>query len=223
MSLPPKPRVLVVGAGRVGRALAPELENEGWAVLLTGRHAGELDGLSTPATVLDLGRHGPGPAEGVDRVRAFAADHVVLCLGGSGGEAALVDTIPDDVERAFETSLRPHLLAAQLLLPALRDRPDSAFLFISGGTAFAPAPGRGMSSVMAAAQLRLKDVLAVEHPSGPRVLTLAITAPVAVENLASSLDAAVVAEAVGSLLREPLRGASGATLRLGAGGQLHGH
>lgn len=210
----------MVGAGRVGGAIARGLAERAWPVLVTARRESELgpfEGVET--AVLELGAGGARPAATLERVAAFGPDHVVVSVGGAGREeSSLVDASPEAVEVALDTNLRPHLLAATTLLPLVRGRPDSTFLWINGGTAFAPAPGRGLVSIAAAAQLMLKDVLAAETPGGPRVLTLAILAPVGVPELETSLPKGTVAEAVASLLDG--EEADGATMVLDAEGRL---
>lgn len=123
---------------------------------------------------------GRGATSLEEAVRAAGPlDGVVASLGGWRQGPALVATAPADWDETLAQSLTAHFHAARRFLPAVRQRPGGSYTLVNGGGAQHPVPGAGAICISAAAQLMLKDVLAVEHRADPvRINTLLLATPV---------------------------------------------
>jgi NAD(P)-dependent dehydrogenase (short-subunit alcohol dehydrogenase family) len=183
--------VVVLGAaGEVGEGIVRRLLAHAARVTAVSRSAERLDALrtrlasgATPERLALLAADIDSSARNARTREALASlgtvDGVVASLGGWRQGAPVVDTPPERWHEAIEQSLTAHYHAARLFLPLLAARSDASYVLVNGGGALQPVPGAGAMCVSAAAQLMLKDVLALEHRrSNVRINTLLLATPV---------------------------------------------
>jgi NADP-dependent 3-hydroxy acid dehydrogenase YdfG len=77
---------------------------------------------------------------------------------------------------ALSRGLKAHLILAKALIPVLRGVPDSLYLLLNDGAAFAPRPASGITAAAAAGELMLARSLALETGGNPIVHSLVVTA-----------------------------------------------
>jgi NAD(P)-dependent dehydrogenase (short-subunit alcohol dehydrogenase family) len=160
---------VVTGGGRgLGRALAEDLVQRGWRVLIDARRtdevmsaAAEIGAQAVPGDVTDPA-HRHALAE-------LAGDRVELLVNNASelgpSPLPLLSAYPlDTLRRVFETNVVAPLALIQLLLPALRSS-RGVVLNISSDAAVEAYQGWGGYGAAKAALDQLSAVLAVEEPS----------------------------------------------------------
>jgi NAD(P)-dependent dehydrogenase (short-subunit alcohol dehydrogenase family) len=184
--------VLVAGAASgIGESIVRSLLGGGAAkVFATSRTRERLDALCARLEPEAQARFAPivgdaGDFAGAQRI----ADHIAA---GGGIDAAiavlgrgwwtggpLLDMTPEGWHAIVHEMLTSHFSFARAIVPMLAARPESVYLSLGGGAAFAPMPDAGLVSIAAAGQVMLTRVLAREcGPKPPRILELVINGPV---------------------------------------------
>nr|MCU0633757.1 SDR family oxidoreductase [Gemmatimonadaceae bacterium] len=192
----PPARVLVAGgAGEVGEGLLRSLLRAGAAVVVPSRTRERLDQLravlmadgtlaADAADRLELIELDVSSEAGVARLvthlrKGVPLHAAVASLGGWWQGAPLTAVSLSLWHALLDASLTAHFLLARAVLPLLADRPGASYTLINGAGGLQAVPGAGPISVSAAAQLMLKDVLAVEHRDRPvRINSLVLATPV---------------------------------------------
>ncbi|MFG3200095.1 SDR family NAD(P)-dependent oxidoreductase [Streptomyces sp. NPDC048208] len=169
----------VVGAGPgLGLAAARRFGAAGHDIALIARDAGRLRSLAD-----ELGRDGV-------RARGFTADvldtaSLATALTAAAGELGpveilqyspvpradfmkpVLDTTAADLDAPLAFSVKGPLTCVQTVLPGMRALGRGTLLFVNGGTAVRPHPGRAGTSIAFAAESAyarmLHDVLAEEN------------------------------------------------------------
>ncbi|MFG3120882.1 SDR family NAD(P)-dependent oxidoreductase [Streptomyces sp. NPDC048201] len=169
----------VVGAGPgLGLAAARRFGAAGHDIALIARDAGRLRSLAD-----ELGRDGV-------RARGFTADvldtaSLATALTAAAGELGpveilqyspvpradfmkpVLDTTAADLDAPLAFSVKGPLTCVQTVLPGMRALGRGTLLFVNGGTAAAPHPGRAGTSIAFAAESAyarmLHDTLAEEN------------------------------------------------------------
>ncbi|MCA0374308.1 MAG: SDR family oxidoreductase [Gemmatimonadetes bacterium] len=120
---------------------------------------------------------------GADAARASAAalggplDRVVASLGGWWQGADLVDVPPEVWSRIVHDGLTAHYMAARTFLPLVRA--GGSYVMVNGAGALRPVPKAGPVTIVASAQLTMRDVLAAEQRGRDvRVNTVLLGTPV---------------------------------------------
>lgn len=180
---------LITGAGRgLGRALALELGRAGWRLALVARSADELAATAEAvraaggqawAIAADVGDPLP---EATRRVVAAAQAvagpielviHAAGALGTSGGLAPLMDTDPDELERALQVNLLGPFRLTRALLGPMLARGRGTIVLVSSDAAVEGYPEWGAYGASKAALEQLGRVWSAElEGAGIRVLTV---------------------------------------------------
>lgn len=174
------PVALVTGGGRgLGRSIALSLVEAGFAVAVTGRDPGSLEGVVGEGAALAL----PGDAtdrdavaEAVRRTNAELGpiDLLVANAGrfATGGPVWRSD--PDDWWRDAEVNVRGPLLALHAALPAMVERGTGRAVVVGSGFGNKPMPHASAYSASKAAVQRLVEATAAEL-AGTGVVVLCIS------------------------------------------------
>ncbi len=184
--------VLVAGAaGGIGEhAVRALLETDGVTVFATSRSAERLETVRERLAPELRKRFVPivGDAGDFHDAEDIAArigarggiDAAVAILGrGWWTSGALLDLTPETWNAILHEMLTSHFAFARAIVPLLARRPESVYLSIGGGAAFAPSVDAGLVSVAAAGQAMLTRVVARERGAAPpRVVELVIDGPV---------------------------------------------
>lgn len=178
------------GAGEVGEGVVQALLKHDASVVVSSRSDESLsslrDRLGSEAAPRLSGFVGDvGSLDGINalqtniQLRHPKLDGVVASLGGWWQGASLTRTTLEQWQGVLANNLTSHFLVARTFLSMLTHQGHGAYVLLNGGAAFQPIPKAGLMSIAAAAQLMLKDVLAVEsEESGVRVNTLALMTPI---------------------------------------------
>jgi len=184
--------VLVAGAaGGIGEhAVRALLETDGVTVFATSRSAERLETVRERLAPELRKRFVPivGDAGDFHDAEDIAArigarggiDAAVAILGrGWWTSGALLDLTPETWNAILHEMLTSHFAFARAIVPLLARRPESVYLPIGGGAAFAPSVDAGLVSVAAEGQAMLTRVVARERGAAPpRVVELVIDGPV---------------------------------------------
>ncbi len=163
----------VTGASRgLGLALARSLAEDGWALVLDGRHAADLAAASAPlealTTVIPVVGDITDEAHRTDLGTAAQAlgglDLVVLNAGTLGPSPLppLSELRLGDLRTTLEANLVAQLGVVQALLPHLR--PRATLVAITSDAAVEPYEGWGAYAAAKAGFEQLAAVLGVERP-----------------------------------------------------------
>ena len=189
MNLLSEKTVLVAGgAGGVGEGISRQLLLAGAKVVVPTRSqekAKELrDRFSDNSNLITIVGN-IGDQSDVERVRDAVVKNVdtidsVVASVGLWSQGAQLTQLPlitwQDV---IENNLTSHFLLARTFLPLIVDRPGSTYTMINGGSALMPFPEAGHISIVASAQIMMKDVLVAEHKDKPvRINTLLLATPI---------------------------------------------
>jgi len=181
--------VAVAGAaGAVGGAIVEALLRAGHQVYALDRDAaglGRLQGQGVGAgrlvaLLVDL-EDEIATRRAVGRIvrESGAPDALIVSLAEAADERRFVETELPDWWARFRARLLPHVVIAQSVLAVLGEVERGIILWINGGQALHPHPGRSAVAVASAAQQCLPEALAVEHPSqGLHFRALVLAAPV---------------------------------------------
>ena len=167
------PTATITGASRgLGRALARSLADDGWALVLDGRHAADLAEAVTPLeaqtlvipVIGDITDHSHRADLAIAARALGGLDLVVLNAGTLGPSPlpALTDLRLDDLRRTLEANLVAQLGIVQALLPQLR--PGATIVAITSDAAVEPYEGWGAYAAAKAGFEQLAAVLGVERP-----------------------------------------------------------
>lgn len=169
---------LITGGSRsIGRAVATRLAEEGCAVAICGRTAGDVEeavqqlrALSARAAGYTVDVLAPGAVERfVDQAAADlgGADLLVANVGGTFG-GCLSDSTAEDWSRTFELNVGHTVRAIRAGLPYLRKR-RGAVVIVASISGWKPAP-KAQYGAAKAAEISLASSLARElAPDGIRV------------------------------------------------------
>ncbi len=178
------------GAGEVGEGIVRVFLQSGATVVVPSRSEQRLADLRRRVAPTDSDRLvtmvvSVGTHQGAVAVRDAIAhqvgplDAVVASLGGWWQGKPLVDVPLDAWQRVLDGGLTTHFNVARTFLPLLADRPGASYTFINGGAAEFPAALAGPVSIVAAAQLMMKNVLAEEMQDRQvRINTLLLNTPI---------------------------------------------
>ena len=170
------------GAGQVGEGIVREFLREGATVIVPSRSKDKLALLpESPRlrTIVSDISSGAGAESVRNRIldEFGRLDCVVASIGSWWQGPHLVDVPLTEWTKVIDDRLTSHFIAARTFLPVLRGTPGSSYTMLNGGAAEAPVPHSGPVSIMAAAQLMMKDVLVVEQRDhSVRINTLLIQA-----------------------------------------------
>ena len=162
-------RALVTGAtGRVGKAVAERLEQDGWTVLKAGRAGGDL---SRPDDARALVERSNAELGGLD---------LVVHAAGDGFDPKPVEEMTEeDWDAAFGITAKASFFLAQAAAPHLRES-RGLIVFIEDVAGYQPWPSFAAHCAAKAAQGMLTRVLARAYAPGVRVCGV-VPGPVAVE------------------------------------------
>ena len=165
-------RVLVTGASSgIGAATAIRLAREGALVALTGRDAERLESVASEcrdlgvpawAGAADLAERGAATALAARAESAFGPLDAVVSCAGIPLRRGLDRLALDDVERALRVNF---LAVAELLLallPALRERSESAVVVVGSSGGRVGTPGQAAYSASKFALTGFLEVVATE-------------------------------------------------------------
>jgi NAD(P)-dependent dehydrogenase (short-subunit alcohol dehydrogenase family) len=172
------PTLAIVGAGPgLGAAVARRFGREGFAAALISRDQQKLDALAAGLEEEGVTARGFA-ADVLDRQALTAAlDAAASALGPvevlqyspvphPDFMRPVLDTRPEDLERPLAFSLFGSMTAVEHVLPGMRGRGRGTVLFVNGGTAVRPNPGRAGTSIAFAAESAyarmLHDTLAAD-------------------------------------------------------------
>ncbi|WP_369259417.1 SDR family NAD(P)-dependent oxidoreductase [Geodermatophilus amargosae] len=164
---------VITGASRgLGLALATELSQRGWRLVVDARDAGRLDsavaGLPRPDLVTAVAGDVADPAHRA-ALAAAAGDSLDLLVNNASALGPtplppLADLPPAALEDLLRTNTVAPLALVQAVLPALR-RAGGTVVSLSSDAAVEPYPGWGGYGASKAALDLLTAVLAVEDPA----------------------------------------------------------
>jgi NAD(P)-dependent dehydrogenase (short-subunit alcohol dehydrogenase family) len=167
------PTAVITGASRgLGLALATELSQRGWRLVVDARDAARLDSAVAGLPRPDLVDAVPGDvADPAHRAALAAAAGDVLDLLVNNASTLgptplprLADLPPAALEDVLRTNTVAPLALVQAVLPAL-ERAGGTVVSVSSDAAVEPYPGWGGYGASKAALDLLTAVLAVEHPA----------------------------------------------------------
>jgi NAD(P)-dependent dehydrogenase (short-subunit alcohol dehydrogenase family) len=167
------PTATITGASRgLGLALARSLAEDGWALVIDGRHATDLALASAPleaiTTVIPVVGDITDEAHRTDLATAAQAlgglDLIVLNAGTLGPSPlpALRDLRLGDLRTTLEANLVAQLGIVQALLPHLR--PGATIVAITSDAAVEPYEGWGAYAAAKAGFEQLTAILGAERP-----------------------------------------------------------
>lgn len=155
-------RALVTGGGRgIGAGIARELAGAGWHVTVTGRTAGQVEGVAREiggeAVVGDVSKR-----EDVERMLA-AAGPIDLLVANAG--VALWEetweTDPEEWWQVFEVNVLGAYLTCRLALPGMIERGGGRIVITGSGSSYLPGSTSGAYSASKAAVGRFGETLAL--------------------------------------------------------------
>ncbi len=167
------PTAVITGASRgLGLALATSLAQDGWALVLDARHAGDLAAASAPLGVATQ----VIPVVGDITDEAHRADLAVAALSLGGLDLLVLNAgtlgpshLPSlsrlhlgDLRTTLETNLVAQVGIVQALLPHLR--PGATLLAITSDAAVEPYEGWGAYGAAKAGFEQIAAVLGAERP-----------------------------------------------------------
>lgn len=154
--------VITAGAGGIGLATARRLKADGFdvTVLDIDEAAGEM----AIAEGLEFIRTDFGDEASIrDAFAVVPSVHTLVNnVGVRGGTGPLWDVPIDDFRRTFEINTVSHVLAAQLVIPGMKDRGEGCLIQIASGAARTGAIGRAPYGISKWALLGLTKSLANE-------------------------------------------------------------
>lgn len=175
--------VAVVGAGGVvGRGIVSVLARAGHRVICIGRDRGRLDraarslGSGVSAIVADVGSAAQVESLAA-ALHAEPPDVIVTTVNGARGAAPVYELAVAELERVLRENLATHLIAAQHLIPSVKQ--GGMYLGIGGGMADLVFPGNAAISMAQAAQRALFNYLAKENTSGVAIRELLLYSMIA--------------------------------------------
>lgn len=219
-----KVALIAGGAGDVGEQITLSFLRQGARVVVPSRSATKLAQLRSKSEsvasgellTLELDVTTPEGIEDLIRqtqLRFGSLDGAVASLGSWHSKGELSEFTVADWNEIIAGGLVSHLNLARVVIPLLRDRPESFYFLVNGGAALTPVPHSGPVSIIAAAQLMLKEVLASESRQRPlRVNTLLVTSLVETRARARNAHTGVSAQNIGDYLAY-LASAHGADIR----------
>lgn len=235
-SLEGKIALVAGGAGEVGEGIVKVLLDRGATVIVTSRSNEKLSALrgrlgGPPEDRLAAETAEIGTIEGAEGVRDVILDRfggldsVVASLGRWWQGAPLTGVPLDTWLEIINNNLTSHFIVARTFLPVLSDREGSSYVFINGDACDVPVPESGPISILAAAQLMMKDVIAAElDVTGPRVNSLIIGTPVVTRSRKETQPGWLTAEEVGRyvayLVSDEAADVTGESIRFNEKGQL---
>ncbi len=176
------------GAGAVGEGITRTLLDHGASVMVSSRSEAKLAALREYLGE-ELGERlltiegDLSTAEGAAAIEQSIEDHlggldiVVASLGGWTQGDELVNVPRDTFDTIIDDGITSHFMTAKALLPLLHE--GGTYTMLNSGAALTPQPGAGPVSIVAAAQMMFKDVLAMEWEETPqRVNTVLLATPV---------------------------------------------
>ncbi len=170
------------GAGQVGEGIVREFLREGATVVVPSRSKDKLALLPQSPNLRTIVSDISSVA-GAESVRNRILDEfgrldcVVASIGSWWQGPGLIDVPLNDWKQIIDDRLTSHFIAASTFLPVLHRAHGASYTMLNGGAAEAPVPHSGPVSIMAAAQLMMKDVLVVEQrDNSVRINTLLIQA-----------------------------------------------
>ncbi|MBX9603639.1 MAG: SDR family oxidoreductase [Bryobacteraceae bacterium] len=177
-----KVALIAGGAGQVGEGIVREFLREGATVIVPSRSRERLallpDSPKVRTVVSDISSLAGAEAVRNRIIDEFGRlDSVVASIGSWWQGPQLIDVPLTEWAKVMDDRLTSHFVAARTFLPVLRGTPGSSYTMLNGGAAETPVPHSGPVSIMAAAQLMMKDVLVVEQrDNSVRINTLLIQA-----------------------------------------------
>ncbi len=211
------------GTGDVGHGIVAVLTEAGARVLVPARDAQKAESLRAYLNHperLDLLPPLPADEAGVASMRARLAefgplDGAVASLGSWFAFGSLMETRADQIQTAFESLLRSHILFARSAVPSLV--PGASYIAINGAGSKAPVPHSSAVSIMAHGVDMVTATVRAEHP-GLRVHTLMLDSVIATRARLrpdpSWVTAREVGEAAAMLLTSTGQPTSGTTVTL---------
>ncbi len=177
------------GAGDIGEAITGCFLEAGACVVVPSRNTQKLEHLQAlhPKTdrLLTIAED-IGTSEGAKQIAneikgwSSSLNGVIASLGGWYAQGKLPDFELDTWQRIVQGGLTAHFNTAKTFLPLLLENTQAFYTFVNGGAALMPVPQSGPVSIVAAAQLMMKDVLANEYQdSSVRINTLLLNALIA--------------------------------------------
>lgn len=159
---------LITGGSRgLGRALARELAQDGWNLVIDARDASALSAVATETGATGIAGDVADPAHRDDLVRAVAGGLDLLVNNASTlGPTPMprLGSLPvDDLAGTFATNVLAPLALIQAFLPSLRER-RGAILNITSDAAVEDYETWGGYGTSKAALEQLSNVLAAEEP-----------------------------------------------------------
>jgi NAD(P)-dependent dehydrogenase (short-subunit alcohol dehydrogenase family) len=170
-----QPVALITGASQgLGRALATELADRGWILVIDARRADRLDAtaedLTTRTKVVAIAGDVTDPAHRAELVAAVRdlgrLDLLVNNASTLGASPLpeLAEIAPDVLRRTFEVNAIAPVALAQPLLPLLTER-HGTVVSVTSDAGVEPYPGWGGYGSSKAAFEHLSAVLGVEQPA----------------------------------------------------------
>jgi 3-oxoacyl-[acyl-carrier protein] reductase len=229
-SLKGKIALVAGGAGEVGEGIVKVLLDRGAEVVVTSRAEDKLCALrerigepsdgALATFVAEI-----GSIEGAESVRdkileRFGGLDVAVASLGRWWQGAPLTGVPIDTwNTILKNNLTSHFVVARTFLPVLAGREGSSYVFINGDACDVPVPNSGPISIVAAAQLMMKDVIAAELDEvGPRVNSLVIGTPVVTRSRKDPQSSWLTAEEIGGvvayLASDAAAGVNGESIRL---------
>lgn len=218
------------GAGEVGEGIVKVLLQEGATVVVPSRGEEKLLELrerlgAIARNALVTFKAEVGTIDGAEQVRERILeqfghlDCAVASLGRWWQGANLTEVPIDTWHTIVRNNLTSHFIVARTFLPMIIRRPGGSYVFINGDACDVPVPNSGPISIVAAAQLMMKDVVAAELKGEPvRVNSIIIGTPVVTRSRKKTQPEWLTAEEVGRytayLLSEDAAGVKGESIRL---------
>lgn len=213
--------VVSASTGGLGEAIARALGAEGASVVVSGRRgqrAKEIAASLPSAVGVEVDLTAPeGPSALVAAAREAFGEVDVLVLNGPGpapGPAATVTT--EDLDRAVDTLLRPHLRLLGETLPGMRARGWGRVLAVGSSGVAAPLPNLALSNLGRGALANHLKTLAAEIAADGVTVNLLLPGRIATDRVAH-LDESAAARTGRSV--DEVRDASRAQIPAGRYGE----
>jgi short-subunit dehydrogenase len=205
---------VIVGAGQgVSMGVARRFGKEGYNLALMGRNENALNGYATElrqtlgeqTEVLSIAADASnfdGLRSAFEKLRTQAGDPEVLVYNAALlQQDSFTSLTPEQVIRAFEVNVVGAMVAAQAVIPAMRQNKKGTILFTGGGLALSPAPMYASLSLGKAGVRTLAYALGAElEPEGVHVATVTIAGTV---QAGTFFDPDNIAEAYWKLHSQP--------------------
>jgi len=161
-------KALVLGSSAgMGRAIATGLAAEGADVMITGRNQARVAEVaaecgSSAFAIGDLTEEGVAERFVSEALSHLGGLDILIGNTGGGTTGGISHVSMEDVQRGYESMLRPQLAAAKAAIPALRENGQGRMIFLTARSVLEASPELALSSVFRSGVAAAARSMAIE-------------------------------------------------------------